>query len=248
MCGIEGCEAEVHAGGLCPKHYQQARRRERGLKKPGPAPDPSKPKSRHNPDGERGPSELSPEVRAKRGGRRKSATDTHCANGHPWTEGSWYWQKNENYAEGRRRMCRLCARNWQTKYRGREPIPDDVPISPKNAKKTHCPQGHEYSEENTHITPDGSRACVACRKVRAAKARLEKYGLNEATFDELLERAEGRCEICQSDDPLHIDHDHHSGDVRGLLCNNCNNGLGRFSDDPARLRAALRYLEGQSTE
>lgn len=62
----------------------------------------------------------------------------------------------------------------------------------------------------------------------------------------------GGCAICNEPETtpfkstirrLAQDHDHHTGDDRGLLCVNCNNGLGRFNDDPERLRAAADYIE-----
>ncbi len=59
---------------------------------------------------------------------------------------------------------------------------------------------------------------------------------------------DGRCEIC--DNPprdggrdLNIDHDHGTGAFRGLLCDNCNNGLGRFKDNIANLEGAITYLK-----
>jgi hypothetical protein len=56
----------------------------------------------------------------------------------------------------------------------------------------------------------------------------------------------GRCAICN--EPVigrnkHYDHDHATGKVRGVLCGNCNPGLGQFKHDPARLRNAVLYLE-----
>lgn len=79
--------------------------------------------------------------------------------------------------------------------------------------------------------------------------QLKKYGLTEAGFAQLLKHCNGKCQIC-SEPPtkgrwpqLHIDHDHSSGRVRGLLCSNCNVGIGMLRDDPERLRRAAEYLE-----
>nr|WP_240942772.1 endonuclease VII domain-containing protein [Planosporangium thailandense] len=54
----------------------------------------------------------------------------------------------------------------------------------------------------------------------------------------------GVCAICGSPDPKHVDHDHVFGNVRGILCSNCNGGLGQFEDDVQRLSEAIRYLKG----
>lgn len=73
------------------------------------------------------------------------------------------------------------------------------------------------------------------------------YGLTPDQYDELLASQEGRCAICRTETPggkggWHVDHDHATGKVRGLLCDNCNNGLGRFADDPIRIQRAIDYL------
>lgn len=55
---------------------------------------------------------------------------------------------------------------------------------------------------------------------------------------------ENACAICKgTTSTLCIDHDHSSGVVRGLLCSNCNTGIGLFKDDPTRLSNAIAYLE-----
>ncbi|MER6592450.1 endonuclease VII domain-containing protein [Micromonospora purpureochromogenes] len=49
---------------------------------------------------------------------------------------------------------------------------------------------------------------------------------------------------CGGADPQHLDHDHRTGWVRGILCFNCNGGLGQFRDSPTRLARAITYLRG----
>jgi len=79
---------------------------------------------------------------------------------------------------------------------------------------------------------------------------MRNYGLEKEDFESMLEGQQNKCAICEfefhdeskSTRP-HIDHCHDSGDVRGLLCNNCNTGLGQFKDDPALLSSAIEYLQ-----
>jgi len=72
------------------------------------------------------------------------------------------------------------------------------------------------------------------------RRKAVKYGL---TVDEL--RAMGHtCGICGKElgGDLRVDHDHNSGRARGVLCNNCNTGLGMFADSISSLRSAIVYL------
>ena len=64
---------------------------------------------------------------------------------------------------------------------------------------------------------------------------------------ELLARQHGRCAVCSTKDPVyaqgwHVDHNHATGFVRGILCHGCNIGIGLFRESPKLLRAAARYL------
>lgn len=72
--------------------------------------------------------------------------------------------------------------------------------------------------------------------------RLRKYGLSESEYEAMLKAQNHKCAIC-GDTPTAVDHDHGTGEVRGLLCRMCNTGLGHFKDDPAALRTAANYLE-----
>jgi hypothetical protein len=70
------------------------------------------------------------------------------------------------------------------------------------------------------------------------------YGLTVAEFDEMLIAQSGRCDICSK--PMFescIDHCHTTERVRGLLCRNCNLGIGNLNDDLECVRAAAAYLE-----
>lgn len=56
-------------------------------------------------------------------------------------------------------------------------------------------------------------------------------------------RQKGKCLICRRvPKKLVVDHCHDSGFIRGLICDNCNVGLGRFFDDPTTLRRAAKYV------
>lgn len=84
-------------------------------------------------------------------------------------------------------------------------------------------------------------------KCKIASRRHQTYGLTKAKLDVLLAQHEV-CAICDTDDwggkGPQVDHCHTSGRVRGVLCTNCNIGLGNFRDDPDCLRRAVEYLEG----
>ena len=80
-----------------------------------------------------------------------------------------------------------------------------------------------------------------------------KYNLTIERYEELLNKQGGACAICGSDKAgthggkrgtkFGIDHDHTTGQVRGLLCGWCNTGLGGFRDNKALLMKAVEYLE-----
>lgn len=78
---------------------------------------------------------------------------------------------------------------------------------------------------------------------------MKKFGITIQEFRDLLVKQNGGCAICESpifeeDSSAHIDHDHSHGAVRGLLCFNCNVGLGSFKDNVEALASAIFYLRG----
>lgn len=74
------------------------------------------------------------------------------------------------------------------------------------------------------------------------------YGMTRAEIAALLVSQDGKCAICGVGDAggrhgnFHVDHDHETGRVRGMLCHSCNIALGHFKDDPSVLQSAIDYL------
>jgi hypothetical protein len=82
----------------------------------------------------------------------------------------------------------------------------------------------------------------------ALKRNLSRYNLTIEEFDRLSEAQDNLCAICSKSEEyfprLSVDHCHETGKVRGLLCNNCNRGLGLLGDNHETLKKASEYLLG----
>lgn len=80
-------------------------------------------------------------------------------------------------------------------------------------------------------------------------SRQRRYGLTPEAFNELLDSQGGKCAVCGTNEYVgpgkcpHIDHDHKTGKIRGLVCVRCNVLLGMAQDQHERFIAAIRYLE-----
>ena len=81
-----------------------------------------------------------------------------------------------------------------------------------------------------------------CKPCSHKRNRKQKYGLTDEEFTSMVESTP-HCPICGSEEPLVIDHDHSTGKVRGLICDSCNLGLGKFMDNIQSLKNAIKYLE-----
>jgi len=72
-----------------------------------------------------------------------------------------------------------------------------------------------------------------------------EYGITKEYYKQMLDDQDFKCAICEcsfEDQQINVDHDHSTGEVRGLLCSKCNWGLGNFDDNILRLGQAARYL------
>lgn len=101
----------------------------------------------------------------------------------------------------------------------------------------------------TRPVREGILSCSKCsyqkilsKRVRMIRSIDPSQGLK--WYDDKLLEQKGLCAICNSNlVKPYIDHDHLRGILRGLLCSNCNVGLGHFKDDPEHLKRASNYIE-----
>lgn len=137
-----------------------------------------------------------------------------------------------------KRRCRECDNEWhKANYQ-------KIKEKKKAAAKTH------YSKPEVKEQRKAYRAARKLQdKVWKKNWDLQRhYGIDLAALDATLEAQHCHCPICARYFPKnsrawHVDHDHDSGKVRGVICTNCNTMLGQSQDNPDTLRRAAEYLE-----
>ena len=122
-----------------------------------------------------------------------------------------------------------------------------------------CKEPKDVSEFGANNTrSDGLQTyCKQCAKEKQSEWYYQRtHGLNLKERDQLLEKQNGKCAICNSPTEFQlkkgkhtntgeyavVDHCHDHKKIRGILCGHCNTGLGAFKDDIVRLNAAIEYL------
>jgi hypothetical protein len=129
--------------------------------------------------------------------------------------------KRKASKDGLNPYCKLCAANYQLNWRMAE--------GNKEKKKKYEDARHAANPEK--------------RKEKAMKAN---YGITLEQYNTMWKLQKESCGICGAKETkgkgFHIDHDHKTGKVRGILCNQCNLGLGHFNDNVAKMLLAIEYL------
>ncbi|MGW4564554.1 endonuclease VII domain-containing protein [Streptomyces sp. NPDC004561] len=163
--------------------------------------------------------------------------------------------RDRNRRDGLQAHCRECAADYSAAhYRRRreamgKPVREkaDVPAGHKLCRT--CGQSKPHSERHRHATAsDGlSARCKACRAALGRQDHPKRqYGLTEVERDRMIASWGGVCCICLAAVPVHVDHCHETGRVRGVLCLSCNAALGQFKDQPEVIRRAAAYVEGNA--
>jgi hypothetical protein len=184
------------------------------------------------PSGKRGCGLVKPLSDFFRDKHRKDGVQTYCKDCR-----KKYWQENP---EKRREL----EKNWRN----------------KNKHKTRA-TWRRYFERNKDTVRKHNREYrrtlrKTAREKEYAIIRRSKlirvYGITSAGYDEMLRTQGGVCAICgvfrlaKNRKYLHIDHDHTTGKVRGLLCNGCNSSLGLLKEDPMRMLHMIEYVAKHS--
>jgi recombination endonuclease VII len=149
----------------------------------------------------------------------KDSAKTHCPKGHPYDEANT-WVSPKGW-----RRCRRCRREAESSRRY---------ARTEKGKALHKIYMNNYRRAHPEKVKEWNRRSLLKRQ----------YGLTTKGYAQMQEDQDGLCAICYRVPATHIDHDHATGKVRGLLCENCNRGLGIFQDDPEALAFAADYVRG----
>lgn len=144
--------------------------------------------------------------------------------------------------DGRKPDCATCRKEQVKRYAGanRDKVREKARSRPRKRNR----ERENERQRQRAATPEGQQA--------AREARLRStHGMTLVMYNELLSRQGGTCGICRKPPDgtpgtnsawLHVDHDHLTGAIRGLLCRACNTAIGLFRDDRERLQAAALYI------
>lgn len=153
----------------------------------------------------------------------------------------------------RRKLCSYCRKRKPISEFHRHPLGKDGLQA--RCKPCACEVARQHYAENK----EKRLATVAAwrqrnpervqRQAHNSKLKIQ-HGATLEEYEVQLALQDGKCAICRTDKPgrqrrfFCWDHDHKTGLFRGLLCLNCNDGLGRFQDNPELFLAAIEYLRG----
>jgi len=144
---------------------------------------------------------------------------------------------NATGKDGRRLECKACNLAARARKYAADPQP-------------HIARVKKWQRENAERL-NAYRREYRNRPERKAADRAgylgRKYGMTIADYERLFGEQQGVCAICGEPRPeertLHVDHDHATGAIRGLLCFRCNNALGDFREEHELFRRAADYLD-----
>lgn len=115
-------------------------------------------------------------------------------------------------------------------------------VAGRKVNNAHCVECNKDDQIKYRQTPAGRKSKKKIVRRHELKMR---YGITLDYWNELFDGQDNKCAICATESTRlwATDHCHATNKVRGILCDSCNQGLGRFKDDPTFLRRAADYVE-----
>lgn len=140
--------------------------------------------------------------------------------------------------DNRTKRCRVCYNKWKDQTK------DD------RKRKSDEYRRRWYQENKPRLLIKAvERSKTLTFSKRKDYTIKSKYGVSIEQYNSMLIKCNNKCQICgkshSEEKPLHIDHCHLTKTVRGLLCRNCNFGLGNFCDNIQNIKNALKYLQNE---
>lgn len=130
--------------------------------------------------------------------------------------------------------CKICARVAATKWNKAHPLKSRL-----NRQKHQKSHGAYYALKAREYRKKHIEEKAAYNRMYNLR---KKYGLTEQQYTSMQEEQGGLCALCSRRKKLVVDHCHSTGKVRGLLCDQCNTGMGMLGDTEESLRRATTYL------
>jgi hypothetical protein len=142
--------------------------------------------------------------------------------------------RNSGARDGRRPECKACGNAVRLRRYQQNPEREIARVRAWQQANPHRVKAWAAKNRDKRL-----------KKLREIHLR-NKFGLTPDEYERILEAQGGVCGLCESPPSpgisLHVDHDHGTGEIRGLLCVRCNNALGLFREDADLLKRAARYV------
>lgn len=154
-------------------------------------------------------------------------------------------QQRASYAKGREKYL---ERARQCRQENREVLAEKQRAYHAGNREYIAERSAKWREANRETLAVKKRKYAAENRDHAADYKRERnYGVTRLQYDEMVALGGDGCWVCGktnlSGRQLAVDHDHETGTVRGLLCSNCNSGLGKIGDSLAAVLRMAQYLQ-----
>ena len=166
-------------------------------------------------------------------------TCTKCGETKPLGEFYFRSSRQQHHAS-----CKACQRTASSEWKKQ---------NPEKSREMLYSWRDKNMDKMTAATERWRERNPEKQQANARRYGLRRFGITPEQYDAMLASQQYSCAICRKHQTLFkrrlaVDHNHETGKVRSLLCDNCNKGIGCLQEDPAIFTAALDYLKQNAGE